>query len=203
MNHQQLAQWCADAYLDRHPETWQPIAEGEYIQAYFCADVSTLLFIGSNDDLDWSRDLDRRQDNGIHAGFKLAWLSIMNEVVAEVEKERELTIIGHSLGGALAQLAAMRLNFQTREVVTFGAPRVYSVKFAEVYGMLTEDIRQTRYVFVDDPVPWFPNFGHTLPLWPVCPYRHATPATYLKWWPTSWRSCERHSIQRYVNALAG
>src|SRR5271166_2136498 len=65
-----------------------------------------------------------------HLGFMTALSSVWDPMAAAVDavmkkKERTLWITGHSLGGALAQLAAWRLRRQFVEVhrvITFGAP---------------------------------------------------------------------------------
>lgn len=67
-----------------------------------------------------------------HHGFMAALAQIWNPVVTAVEaesarKERPIWVTGHSLGGALAQLAAWRFSrkfIAVHQVYTFGGPMV-------------------------------------------------------------------------------
>lgn len=79
------------------------------------------------------------------------------EYIADLLKEknnRELYIVGHSLGGAVATIGAARLislgvNPDQIKVITFGAPAVGNSVFAETYG---KDIDLERVVVAGDPV---------------------------------------------------
>src|SRR5262249_52990758 len=68
-----------------------------------------------------------------------------------------LLITGHSKGGALAPLAALRLwamNQTPSRVITFAGPRVGDRAFADIYN--NAQIVHTRYEFQDDIVPHVP-----------------------------------------------
>ena len=71
-------------------------------------------------------------DGWVHSGFRgeldKVWNLITNLVSQNAEKE--LYICGHSLGGAMATLAASRLS-QTEELYTFGSPRVGTRSFVK------------------------------------------------------------------------
>ncbi|MFA0492189.1 lipase family protein [Vibrio splendidus] len=65
----------------------------------------------------------------VHEGFNEAYESVkqkLNEALDELSSDKPLFITGHSLGGALATIAAKRLNFKSgiAACYTFGAPRV-------------------------------------------------------------------------------
>lgn len=69
----------------------------------------------------------------VHEGFYLSYLSISDAVNAEVEKyqkkypNKKLRIVGSSLGGALAAIAAIELQSKyqiVEELHTYGCPRV-------------------------------------------------------------------------------
>lgn len=65
----------------------------------------------------------------VHEGFHEAYESVeqqLNEALDELSGGKPLFITGHSLGGALATIAAKRLNFKSgiAACYTFGAPRV-------------------------------------------------------------------------------
>ena len=71
----------------------------------------------------------------VHRGFQDA----LNEVWEEVnqwivkQKKQHVFFTGHSLGGALATLAASRWNTETTHLYTFGSPRVGGKKFIQSF----------------------------------------------------------------------
>lgn len=101
-----------------------------------------------------------------HRGFMQSLAEVWDPLVAAVQaaqdaSERPLWVTGHSLGGALALLAAWR--FQRRfipvhEVVTFGAPMVGNAPAATAFE---QDFagRIFRYVDIEDPVPLLPTMS--------------------------------------------
>ncbi len=101
-----------------------------------------------------------------HRGFLSAlgdiWDGLFPAVEAAVQaKERPVWVTGHSLGGALALLAAWRFqqNFiQVHEVYTFGAPMIGNAAAAKAFE---KDFPGKVYRFVDcgDPVPELPTFS--------------------------------------------
>jgi pimeloyl-ACP methyl ester carboxylesterase len=80
--------------------------------------------------------------------------------------DRPIFIVGHSLGGAIATLFAVKFraahpsaaNRLLQKVVTFGAPAVGGNAFYDYYGDLHE--RTTRYVNRADAVPFTPPIGY-------------------------------------------
>jgi pimeloyl-ACP methyl ester carboxylesterase len=101
----------------------------------------------------------------VHRGFLRAMDSVNIELVATVREllakypQAEIHVIGHSLGGALAMLAAYefyRLKLPVASVVTFGAPRVGNKAFAVAYNSVLKDIT-FNIVAQGDPVPLVPG----------------------------------------------
>ncbi|KEF53847.1 uncharacterized protein A1O9_10249 [Exophiala aquamarina CBS 119918] len=107
----------------------------------------------------------------VHSGFMTSWRNTRCTIVPHVEKALndfpgyELVLVGHSLGGAVAALAA--LEFQARgwspRVTTFGEPRIGNLalnKFIDRRFNLNstdvEDALYRRVTHVDDPVPLLP-----------------------------------------------
>ena len=98
-----------------------------------------------------------------HQGFVNAIGEIWNPLFAAVsaaqkEKERCFWITGHSLGGALATMAAWLFTNKTmkpHQVYTFGAPMVGNKVVAEA---LEKELgkRLARYANGPDPVPFLP-----------------------------------------------
>jgi Lipase (class 3) len=74
-----------------------------------------------------------------HLGFYCAWAWVRKEVIEWVNElpndTRHLVLTGHSLGGAIAVLAAFELaeHFHVRAVITFGQPRVGLFLFSHYY----------------------------------------------------------------------
>src|SRR5271157_967339 len=101
-----------------------------------------------------------------HRGFMEAlheiWEPLLAAITEAVEaSDRPLWITGHSLGGALALLAAWRLqrNFITvHEVVTFGAPMIGNEAAAEAFEQEFAG-KIFRYVNFEDPVPLLPSIS--------------------------------------------
>ena len=96
----------------------------------------------------------------VHYGFMEAYKSVRDVVLAEAKKTKFKRIIftGHSLGAALAMLAALdvQYNVPDREIVcyTFGAPKVGNAEFAKSYN---KHVPHTfRVVNGDDFVPNLP-----------------------------------------------
>jgi pimeloyl-ACP methyl ester carboxylesterase len=95
----------------------------------------------------------------VHRGFHTAldggWDTIRGELERAAEDGLPLWFAGHSLGGGLAQLAAMRAaeeGLPVAGVYAFGSPKVGDPAFAEAYDRRL-DGRSYRIVNGDDLVP--------------------------------------------------
>ena len=108
----------------------------------------------------------------VHAGFMKAWRETRPYVVPHLKELVQkypgyrVTLVGHSLGGAIAALASM--DFQSRgwnpQVTTFGEPRIGNAGLARYLDAsfakegteddITESFR--RVTHVNDPVPLLP-----------------------------------------------
>ncbi len=99
-----------------------------------------------------------------HRGFLEALEMVWEPLSAKVSqalkvKDRPLWVTGHSLGGALALLAAWRLqrNFvSVHEVVTFGAPMIGNETASKAFEQEFPG-KIFRYVDVEDVVPLLPS----------------------------------------------
>jgi hypothetical protein len=99
-----------------------------------------------------------------HRGFLEALEMIWKPLFAAVDqasktKERPLWVTGHSLGGALALLAAWRLqrNFlDVHEIITFGAPMIGNDAAAKAFEQAFSG-KIFRYVDLEDVVPHLPS----------------------------------------------
>lgn len=101
-----------------------------------------------------------------HRGFLEAlaeiWEPLRAAVRAELDRQdRPLWVTGHSLGGAIALLAAWRLQrdfIAIHEVVTFGAPMIGNAAAAEAFQREFPD-KIFRYIDIEDPVPLLPSMS--------------------------------------------
>lgn len=102
----------------------------------------------------------------VHSGFLAAYESIIGPLssrlggspVFKYQNCKPLFVTGHSLGGALAILAAVELKrqgFAIAQVYTFGQPRVGNKAFAAMYNYALKD---STFALVNegDPVPLLP-----------------------------------------------
>ena len=100
----------------------------------------------------------------VHHGFYKAYRRIRSKLLAKIkmhnskETNKPIFICGHSLGGAIASIAAYdltSLNYTVQGVYTAGQPRVGNQAFAESYAALVKD-RTYRFANVEDIIPSIP-----------------------------------------------
>lgn len=111
-----------------------------------------------------------------HRGFLEAlhsiWAPFSQAVDAAYSKsERPIWLCGHSLGGALALLAAWRLErnaLPVHQVYTFGAPMIGNAAAAAALARSLQG-RVFRYIDVRDIVPKLPTISLTSNLYEHCP----------------------------------
>lgn len=94
----------------------------------------------------------------IHKGFLRQYLAIRKTLMEALQghEDDEIVITGHSLGGALASLAALDLNsagYKMVYMVTFGAPRVGDQLFAERFEAADSNCTSFRIFKDRDPIP--------------------------------------------------
>jgi hypothetical protein len=149
-----------------------------------------IAFRGSESTLDWIVDF-LFLPVGFqprHLGFRLAWWSARGQVTGFLARHRGdvdgVEVCGHSLGGAVAKVAAYDLasEYPIEAVVTLGAPRAFWGWAARAYDekKTTGDLRLgdiTRsFVNGTDIVarmpPWFFGFVHTRGAEPSEPDEH-------------------------------
>ncbi|WP_281557915.1 lipase family protein [Thalassomonas sp. RHCl1] len=101
---------------------------------------------------------------GVHAGFQKTFRSMRPAFDRYVTEHRPkcMHCVGHSLGGALAQLTAIWASERSipAKLYTFGSPRVVLGHFSPKAAL---NIEHHRMVHGADPVPYVPTwpFAHT------------------------------------------
>lgn len=95
-------------------------------------DTQYLAFPGSYQFMDWVTDTEfikaKRENMGsLHGGFADTWDLLKHEVMNRLDRRKKLILTGHSLGGAVATIAALSLfneGFEINCLYTYGSPRV-------------------------------------------------------------------------------
>ena len=117
-----------------------------------------------NDPLDWIRDLRTLPrlfpTIGVcHSGFGSGGIAIAERVLAAVKGDpRLMTVVGHSLGGAMALIVGARLIRAGHDarIVTFGAPRVAFLANLTLPRLTNDALELVEYRRAGDPVPHVP-----------------------------------------------
>lgn len=176
---------CGYVALSHEPAVPRIIVafRGTYSIANTVMDLATmpqeyLPYPGSNDS---RADVPKCNNCTVHLGFYKSWSASQEIVIPQLETLRaaypdyELTLVGHSLGGAVASLAGLEfLNRGWRPAVTtFGSPKIGNKALAKYFDMRfdlgdrdmaklespDDSTRRTVYRRVthrDDPVPLLP-----------------------------------------------
>jgi hypothetical protein len=160
-----------------------PAPDGELNAQVFRKGKSLLVVFQGTDPLrlaHWVIDLDARVKDNLHAGFKRTvethWPLLARAIEQELKRDPQCRLLfaGHSLGGALAVLAAdlsRARGHDVSAVYTFGMPRVGDARFAAAYNARLGR-RTYRFVLGEDIVPTVPpplarfdyrHVGHFLP----------------------------------------
>lgn len=135
--------------------------------ALFFHDHVHLSIGGSNDSYDWAingnRDFRKLDLLHIHQGYFDASRWIADELLGkrffEYLEGRKLYVGGHSAGGAIAEIVAMRCRHlaQPKQIYTFGSPKWCSRLSASLYSAFSWE--SYRFVMAGDPVPYLPLDG--------------------------------------------
>lgn len=127
----------------------------------------------------------------VHAGFAKAWESVRETVLDAVsQKSQRVVCCGHSLGGALATLAALDLSQATPATVecyTFGSPQVGDQLFVD--GFRARVAKSIRVFIPLDPIvrSLSLQFVHVHGAYPVSPLFGA--------------SLNPHDLDEYIDAV--
>jgi triacylglycerol lipase len=110
---------------------------------------------------DLKADLNAWPDRGevgglVHNGFQneveKIWKDVLKTIDSKSHASKKLTMCGHSLGGAMATVAASRQKDRIDSLYTFGSPRVGNKEFVNAFS----DVKHYRFVNNNDIVPTVP-----------------------------------------------
>jgi predicted lipase len=92
-----------------------------------------LVFRGTDSIKDWAYNFNflpvRVQGSWIHCGFWLAHRSLWKKIRKDLNPAKKLKIVGHSLGGAMAEASVLMLkkqNFKHIDLYAFGKPNLFA-----------------------------------------------------------------------------
>ncbi|VUC35744.1 unnamed protein product [Clonostachys rosea] len=131
-----------------------------------------------------------------HLGFYNAWVELSEDVRAAIDKAQSqypdfrLKVIGHSLGGAIAAVAAahLRSDGYDFDLYTYGQPRVGNDIISDYITNSFPPGQLYRVTHQADPVP-------RLPPWQLFGYRHISPEIWLKGNPSDPKNWPAEDIQ--------
>lgn len=136
--------------------SWGTLAFVALVNVTATQEWIAVSFRGSADLINWLADFDFVEMTPVeycdgckvHTGFYRSWLSVARLVSEEVSRLRaahphaQLVLTGHSLGAAMAILAATHLHYNddlgVHAVYTFGQPRVGNRAFHEYFAAIEE-----------------------------------------------------------------
>lgn len=163
-----------------------------------------IAFRGTKDKLDWLTDAKFLPVAGpnsigkVHRGFERALEPIIEELVQVINRYRDngqmLFYTGHSLGAALATLAARRVQFASHNVhwpmgvYTFGSPCVGDHHFCDAYD---KDLQSRTFRFV--------NNNDAVPRLLMATYRHVGRLLYFD--AEGRVNSETTALERFFNLI--
>ena len=128
-----------------------------------------LVFRGTDSIKDWAYNFNflpvRVQGSWIHCGFWLAHRSIWKKIRKDLNPARRLVVVGHSLGGALAEASVLMLKrelFKHIDLYAFGKPNLFAKFQRDKQAQLDFPAfkRQVSVVNSSDVVARVPRIGY-------------------------------------------
>jgi hypothetical protein len=182
----------------------------EIIVAYHGTNYKHMGDGGFSESIDNMRALGTKATFGkvagnVHSGFlnqynksKDSLYEILDKLVDVTDaegKKKTLHFSGHSLGGAVAQIAALDAqtnnNREVSAVSTFGSPRVFFSKLADVYDKVGLSKNTIRVIDSYDPIPRLNPKRSSL--------RHVGPRIIMK--SGNWNSHSRFSYNNMIDKI--
>ncbi len=172
-----------------------------------------VVFRGSDKSIDWINNFQFRQqiypygdgnsEVQFHRGFMMAYFAVRQPLLEAMEKfvGQQVIVTGHSLGGALATIAALDIQYNLGnqrdldfEVYTYGAPRVGNRAMVTSYnGRLPNT---NRFIYGWDVVTRVPR------TWQGFDHVETAHTLGSRWtWKVLSRRFSDHSIEGYVAGI--
>jgi predicted lipase len=133
---------------------------------FHTADTTVIAFRGTSSFKDAITDFNafsvpwlQSEKARLHKGFFEQYMSLRKQIIENL-KHNKICLTGHSLGGALSQIAALDLSLLNYNVscIHFGSPRVGNLSFAKLLAERVPD--NLAVVHALDPIPQLPScFG--------------------------------------------
>lgn len=195
MSHQTAARLTVGSYYKAKIENKNTDAQATYETI---GDRKYIIFPGTDGARDWQTNttfnslVSPYQGEGyqgkvrVHRGFYQAYLSVREEVLKVANCDRKLILAGHSAGGAIAQIAAVDINYQLDkpvETITFGSPACGNKYWQQSASSRIKT--NSNYIIPFDLVPFSLLF-----------YHHVTPFIWLKGFYLN-----PHCMSNYLNSL--
>ena len=125
--------WAMNAYKEKNKDAIKIESKWTSTTVYVAKrkSIDIIAFRGTQQGRDWLTDAlvvpVPYAGRLCHGGFVAAHASVWKEVEKHIDPKKRTLICGHSLGGALAELSAAKLNgkHDNLNLVTFGKPNVF------------------------------------------------------------------------------
>jgi len=170
------------------PTVRSQLTNYDNVTLIFKEETEVLMFTTENENIiaftgteirdirDFKTDLDFDFDKGrygrVHGGFLESLDNVWDDIISFVSKNNfPIIFTGHSSGGALANIAALRLNKRVQMLYTFGQPRTGNKKFVKASDFLLPE-KYFRITIAGDYVTHLPPY--------IFGFRHAGERVHFK-----------------------
>ena len=138
--------WAMNAYKEKNKDAIKIESKWTSTTVYVAKrkSIDIIAFRGTQQGRDWLTDAlvvpVPYAGRLCHGGFAMAHKSVWKEVKKHIDPNKRTLICGHSLGGALAELSAAKLNGKHDNInlVTFGKPNTFFKGFKKPMTLDTQ-----------------------------------------------------------------